>query len=635
MSVNSGGLDYEIKVYDVLNHLDSTNLKVIGDKPSGGFNSHEVDLQLEIDGKKIDVEVKASMNAQMGGTSVRYDYATKKFEIIGELDELHESLVLDALNSRISAIDSYIDFVRQQDPIELHSNVTGIPLTVTKSVREKAKLAGLMKEINVKAQVDTEFVCKHYAKKGVNYIQIGGAGLFYMAANPLNLPIPKLTGDTIIEIRLGFAGGDRTFEGQPIRTAGLRVQGRLKFNAQSTYSLDDAESVKKMLSTSLTEDVAPAVLKHLTHIEEAMFTDGSVGIAHTKSVFSEFLTKLDGTSVRTKADGSPSLVAGWLNNKFFVATKGFFAKDRKINYTEADIKSNHESTDLQNKLTVALKELPSVIPDNGLIYQGDFMFTKSDLKQIRHDDGDYVAFRPNTITYAAKMGSDLYNKISAAEMGIVFHTSYKADLENLQGNYSPDLSILKQTPRVWLYDNNINSVDIAFSEQEQDFIKKTLLSSNKVQAFADDVVQYGKYFTVYFNSLIRIGEDIIGDPQKQYSELIEFIKQSNQKEIDKVKTDKSKSDKQAKMESDLAFFETNKINITLLLKLHSDFVRIKSIIVAELNKLSHLDTFLETENGYKVTSPEGYIAVNDNGTVKLIDRLEFSQANFNMAKNWS
>ena len=45
-------------------------------------------------------------------------------------------------------------------------------------------------------------------------------------------------------------------------------------------------------------------------------------------------------------------------------------------------------------------------------------------------------------------------------------------------------------------------------------------------------------------------------------------------------------------------------------------------------------TFVETSNGYKVTAPEGYVAISGGSAVKLIDRLEFSNLNFNLPKNW-
>jgi hypothetical protein len=48
-------------------------------------------------------------------------------------------------------------------------------------------------------------------------------------------------------------------------------------------------------------------------------------------------------------------------------------------------------------------------------------------------------------------------------------------------------------------------------------------------------------------------------------------------------------------------------------------------------------TFLQTDDGYKITNPEGFVAVDKlkGNAVKLIDRLEFAHANFNAAKNWS
>jgi len=49
-----------------------------------------------------------------------------------------------------------------------------------------------------------------------------------------------------------------------------------------------------------------------------------------------------------------------------------------------------------------------------------------------------------------------------------------------------------------------------------------------------------------------------------------------------------------------------------------------------------METFVETPEGYKVTTPEGYVAIDKlkGGAVKLVDRLEFSKNNFNIIKNW-
>jgi len=49
------------------------------------------------------------------------------------------------------------------------------------------------------------------------------------------------------------------------------------------------------------------------------------------------------------------------------------------------------------------------------------------------------------------------------------------------------------------------------------------------------------------------------------------------------------------------------------------------------------NTFVQTDDGYRVTNPEGFVAVDKikGNAVKLIDRLEFSHLNFNAQKNWS
>ena len=54
-----------------------------------------------------------------------------------------------------------------------------------------------------------------------------------------------------------------------------------------------------------------------------------------------------------------------------------------------------------------------------------------------------------------------------------------------------------------------------------------------------------------------------------------------------------------------------------------------------MNQVKSIGTFLQTDKGFEVTNPEGYVAVDRMGNaVKLVDRLEFSTANFTLAKNW-
>ena len=46
----------------------------------------------------------------------------------------------------------------------------------------------------------------YYAAKGTYYIQIGGYGMYYMADNPANLPVPRFNGAMRLRIRLKRGG---------------------------------------------------------------------------------------------------------------------------------------------------------------------------------------------------------------------------------------------------------------------------------------------------------------------------------------------------------------------------------------------------------------------------------------------
>jgi hypothetical protein len=71
--------------------------------------------------------------------------------------------------------------------------------------------------------------------------------------------------------------------------------------------------------------------------------------------------------------------------------------------------------------------------------------------------------------------------------------------------------------------------------------------------------------------------------------------------------------------------------------MQNGLVESKTMIIKKLQQLRQVTgSFLKTEVGFKVTNPEGFVAVDKlkGNAVKLVDRLEFSQANFNAQKNW-
>ena len=61
------------------------------------------------------------------------------------------------------------------------------------------------------------------------------------------------------------------------------------------------------------------------------------------------------------------------------------------------------------------------------------------------------------------------------------------------------------------------------------------------------------------------------------------------------------------------------------------------MVIYKLNRASALGTFLRTRTGFQTTNQEGFVAIDKVGkAVKIVDRLEFSRANFSsdILKGW-
>jgi hypothetical protein len=67
-------------------------------------------------------------------------------------------------------------------------------------------------------------------------------------------------------------------------------------------------------------------------------------------------------------------------------------------------------------------------------------------------------------------------------------------------------------------------------------------------------------------------------------------------------------------------------------------VEAKGMVIDQFNKTQEIDTLLKTAKGFIVTKQEGFVAIDKlkGGAVKLVDRLEFSKANFSpeIIKGW-
>ena len=395
---------------------------------------------------------------------------------------------------------------------------------------------------------------------------------------------------------------------------------------------------------------------HLEHIEDEVLNNGVDGTRQAINFLRGLRDMLAGSTksgkqvrITVKWDGAPAIFAGTNpeNNKFFVGTKGVFAKNAKLNYTPEDIDRNHPAEGLNRKLKIALKYLPE-LNIQGVI-QGDMMYTEEDLQDENIDGDDYLIFKPNTIVYAIPKNSDLANQISASKMGIVFHTRYTGDsLPEMDANFDVDVSSMTRTSNVWFRDAEYEDVSGSASMTEKETAQITGILSGAGRLFRQLNPNILKYIQnhkdvniqikAYTNTKIREGRPI-ENPEAHARGLIVYLKQKFEKELNKLKTEKARIRKQQAQREFLKFFQTNIRQLAQIFEMQNMLIACKILILRKLEQVKTMTkTFIQDDDGFRVTNPEGFVAVDklkSDQYVKLVDRLEFSRQNFNAAKNWS
>ena len=392
---------------------------------------------------------------------------------------------------------------------------------------------------------------------------------------------------------------------------------------------------------------------HMEHIDDEVLNGGIDGTRKAINFLRNLRDLLAGHSkspidVTVKWDGAPAIFAGINpdNGRFFVGTKSVFNKvTPKINYTEEDIDNNHSSKGLNQKLKIALQEFPK-LGIKGVI-QGDILFTKSDLKTKTISNEKLLTFQPNTILYAVPNNSGLAREIRSSKIGVVFHTTYTGNkLSSMSANFGFNVETLNTVNSVWAQDAMFKDESGMATMTDKQTAKVTSLLSEigklfrqMDSSFVNMVAEDEKLrmlIKTFNNVKIRKGRTI-SNPSAHAKQLSRFIHDRYQKEIDKLKTSKGKNRRLDELKSIQKILDDNKKQFVIIFEMQKRLRDVKLMLIRQLEKVHSLGTFIETENGFKVTAPEGFVAIDHltGSAVKIVDRLEFSKANFNLNKNWS
>jgi len=410
-----------------------------------------------------------------------------------------------------------------------------------------------------------------------------------------------------------------------------------------------AELTKSFLKEIILE--AEGKNTHLEHLEDNIFNKGYEGAKEAVNYLYSLHQMLDGNTessvaMTTKWDGSPAIIAGKdpETGKFFVGTKGVFAKTPKINFTVQDIQKNHPDEGLQQILKVALDNLSKLNIDT--VVQGDMLFKKEDLKTANIDGENVIVFKPNTIVYAVPQDSDLAKEITNANMGIVFHTEYVGGptLADTRARFGYDSSNLTKNSAVWFRDATIKDLSgtVTMTQDQSDNMLEAIKDADSYLNIVgkdmfnwlkdgSDVIgkDFIQYLKAHVNANIRNVGSFEQDPNVFAQDFTRSYITRMEKKIEGYKTQAKQDETRDTLVQGVKFLKENVKNIVAVYDLYLKLIEAKILIVQKLETIRQMPTFKETENGYEVTGEEGFVAVDRMGNaLKLVDRLEFSRLNF-------
>ena len=390
-------------------------------------------------------------------------------------------------------------------------------------------------------------------------------------------------------------------------------------------------------------------LKHLEHLEDEMLNYGTDGCMAAVSFLKE-LRKMLGQQensgfMQTKWDGAPSVICGTdpQTGMFFVGTKSVFAKTNpKLCYSEEQIDGWYEG-DLAEKLKFSLRYF-STLGITGVV-QGDLLFT-SDIKRETINGELLYTFRPNTITYGIPVDHPIGRAAGRAKIGVVFHTHYTGDVvADMQARAGADvkgstdaLVVQNDTPmhRVGFSKTEMRKFDTYISKIERmcsvcgDFLDELVA---KIGTTGDAKFHIASYLKQFFNNEIKNARTISNVDEAMY-DMLNFYEEKTSKELAKIKTVANLTKKRNLVYGSQNYVVENVYKFKAMLALYKELQAVKQMVIDKLDHLEEFRTYVQTEKGYKVTTPEGYVLHKDGSMIKFVNRLEFAYNNFTLQKQW-
>ena len=349
---------------------------------------------------------------------------------------------------------------------------------------------------------------------------------------------------------------------------------------------------------------------HITHIDD-LIIDSDVN--EVISILNKIVDKK--IDLTYKIDGLPFVAFGQepQTKKFCIGTKRIATRPA---FSLEDIQKIYEDIpELQDILSGLFKILSTKRYNK--IFAGDLVWSPRNPKTT---EGDSITFKPNTIKYSVPSDSDLASNMEGKDFGMIIHTSMTGGptFKDMNKSNKVELGEIGDTPNLWLSNAQLNkysnteTLDLSDFKNEINELKKYDTSIKDLPFKSADVFS----FFVKANNIKKSTEE-------KLNLFRDFM-------ISKINS-KVPTTVEAKTAEINTVFENNKDKIRNFIILNEKILEVKQKIIEKLTTSMKLKTSHNFEGTFVDNKGEGFVAVDGDRYVKLVDREEFSAMN---SLNW-
>jgi hypothetical protein len=363
-------------------------------------------------------------------------------------------------------------------------------------------------------------------------------------------------------------------------------------------------------SQFLSEETTGGGILHLEHPADRTF-DGKHATEHALKTLKSVAAG-DSPVVRKIDDKVSFQAIRTPEGKVGVKYKG---TGSKYNFSAQQIQSQHgHKPYLTHPLKAVLAHIGKVLPDRPGEYQGGFMSTPD---QRAHHDGE-ISHTPNTVQYSAPKDSEEGKKLAKSKVSMAVYS----ELKGPERTAHPILSQkeFKDNPEVHLVKHTLSSDERKISAGDKKEVGAHINAAEELLKDHSHEHHAGHEATLrtYINKTVTSGDTPSTEGYRKH------LSDWHDKQIEKVKMEKTKTAKRADKSAALTHVDKNKTAFDKTFAIHNHVQQATNKLADALDKSG--GGGFRSRIGGADSGGEGYVA---GGTqpLKIVNRTKFSRAN--------